>query len=112
MIDVNYIIDKIFHFTKLEENWDGYGAIPLCVEVYENAKVILTKINTTPSDVYPNPHGTLGVEYENDDNFLRIEIGIKAMTYSTPFISKDSVEINEETIAELNKFLMFVMLKK
>ena len=57
----NYIIE-IENFTKLENNWDGYGAVPLFLEVFENSKSILETLIEIPSDVYPNPHGTLGIE--------------------------------------------------
>jgi hypothetical protein len=105
----NYIID-IENFTKLENNWDGYGAVPLLPEVFENSKSILEVLSEIPSDVYPNPHGTLGIEYENEEtnNYLRIEVGKESMTYSTLFFSKDKVIINKDSLEDLRILLLHV----
>ncbi len=101
------IIEKILTFTELEYDWDGYGAIPLCIDVYENSKIILNYLNTDVDDVFPNPHGTLGIEYVNEDKFLYIEVGEKSMTWYSKSYKKDFVEINDESLKELKNILKY-----
>lgn len=105
-------IKNIDSFTKLEPSWDGYGAIPLCPDACKNAKTILNHVKTIPTDCYPNPHGTLGIEFENEENFLFIEVGENTMTWYTMYYKKEYVEINDDSLDELNKYLMFLMLKR
>lgn len=110
MKKIIHIIHEIKSYTKLKTNWDGYGAIPLCNDVYENAKIVLEYLNTKPTDFCPNPHGTLSIDYENGENYLYLEIGERTMTWYTKIdnvvsFDKDFVEINNETLDELKKYL-------
>lgn len=114
MRELEKYILQIKDFTRLPYNWDGYGAVPLLNEVFENSKSILETLVEIPSDIYPNPHGTLGIEYENEEtnNYLIIEVGKESMSYSTLFFSKDKVAINKDSLEDLKIYLMFILMKK
>src|SRR5689334_6963131 len=60
--------NKIQEFTHLEANWDGYDGIPVLPEVGEMANSLLILLGSFidgVSDIFPNPHGTITIEWEN-----------------------------------------------
>lgn len=78
------LIKKIIELTNLKENWDGYGALPLDTNI---ATKLIYISSSFPSDffdnadIYPNPHATLSIEWENKNNKLSLELGIDTMSY-------------------------------
>lgn len=95
---------EIKAFTNLNQNWDGYGGIPLTANVLENSKLILGRVNMIPEDFYPNPHGTMSIDYQIGDNRLSIEIGISTFTYYTKgntLVLEDRLLINEVNLTKL-----------
>lgn len=88
------IIEKVLSFKSLEDSWDGYGAIPLEIQASSNALSLIDSIGDELScklyDIYPNPHGTITLEWENIDNeCLVLEIGNKTFSY---YLELNSVE--------------------
>ena len=78
--------NKIDGFLNLENNWDGYGGIPPLEAIAEKAKRFLCILNDSLinkiSDVFPNPHGTITIEWENNNNEkLSLEIGENNYSY-------------------------------
>lgn len=103
------ILNEIEAFTKLNANWDGYGAIPMCEEVFENTKPILKVLEIEPNEFYPNAHGTLSLEYTKRNNFLSLEIGIDRFSYyvnnNNNVIYKDLKEFTDDNLTEM-KYLL------
>lgn len=104
----NKILESIKTFTELEHNWDGYGAVPLLDQIYLNGVLIINELNILPEDYFPNPHGTLSLEYEINDGILFIEIGLTGLTYSFKDQSEDSIPINGETIEKLKSIINLI----
>jgi hypothetical protein len=80
------ILNSIEEFKNLENNWDGYGAIPLSLESAKNAKEFISSLSDELfenfHDGYPNTHGTISFEWKNNDGGeFFIEIGNKMMSY-------------------------------
>ena len=82
-------IDKI---SKLEEDWDGYGAIVPSEIIIENAKIFLSLIFNNDykvfdeENIYPTPYGTIIIDIEpKDDYFVSVEIGNNAIGWFTKF---------------------------
>lgn len=96
-------------FTELQDNWDGLGAIPLTTESKDNAYLILDAIGIEPEDCYPNPHGTLSLEYTKNNTFLSVEIGSKAFSYYTrngEYVNfQNSKEFNDKNLKEIKHYL-------
>jgi len=64
------LTERILSFKSLQESWDGFGAIPLEIRSATNAINFinfLSQSNTliNPTDVFPNPHGTISMIWEN-----------------------------------------------
>ncbi len=83
--------DQIDNLISLNENWDGYGSISVLEEIGQSAKTFLSTLNPSwierVSDIYPNPHGTLTIEWENKvGEKLSLELGGNNFSY---FIKQD-----------------------
>lgn len=91
----NDVVEQIVSFRALNENWDGYGALPLEVKSAANALNVVNNFNdfliSKISEIYPNPHGTITFEFENDfDEKLLLEIGNDRFTY---FLKLNSMDV-------------------
>jgi hypothetical protein len=109
------VILEILSFKSLINNWDGYSALPLEVESANNAikfiSVLSERLLNKISNYYPNTHGTVTLELENDrDEIISIEIGNRKMSYYVEFLSQEvkyinNVEINNTEISKLSKYI-------
>ena len=105
---LDLIIQEIETFTKVENQWDGQGALPLLIEVYNNSKLIILKLKINPSDFYPNPNGTLSIDYERNKNGVYLEIGKTEFSFYTKGEKvefKNIIAITEENLNELEIFV-------
>ena len=110
------IFNSIDEFVNLENNWDGYGAIPLSLESGKNAKEFISNLSEglleNFYDGYPNTHGTISFEWKNknDDEFF-IEIGDKLVSYCLILkghkpVKKDLIELNPEKIKTIKSYIL------
>lgn len=68
-------INRIQDFSKLLDNWDGYGADPIPSDVVENAKKVLKQLKYQP-EVFPTAAETIQFEYDGPDNsYLEFQVG-------------------------------------
>jgi hypothetical protein len=82
----NEIVKEIISFVSLNQDWDGYGALPLQVESAANAILITNQLTDSDllkiSAVYPNPHGTITFDWENDlAERISLEVGNTSFSY-------------------------------
>ncbi len=82
---INKRLDDI---RNLENNWDGYGAYhpsPLIISKTEKFISLLSHHNylayLDPDLIYPNPNGTITIEFETDTILISLEIGEKTANY-------------------------------
>jgi len=83
---VQSTFSKVDEYLSLNENWDGYNSIPLALKAGENAKKIVSCFNDilleNISDIFPNPHGTITFEWENNmKEKMSLEIGSNSYSY-------------------------------
>jgi len=109
------IFKSIVDFSHLENNWDGYGAIPVGINSAKNA---IEFISTLPVlafqhfyDGYPNTNGTISFEWKNKngEEFF-VEIGDTKMSYflmlnGQTSIKKDLVEFSTENIKTIKSYI-------
>ena len=109
------VFNSIDEFINLENNWDGYGAIPLSLESAKNAKEFISgfsdKLFKNFYDGYPNTHATISFEWKNknDDEFFT-EIGDKLVSYYLILkghkpIKKDLIELSPEKIKTIKSYI-------
>jgi hypothetical protein len=106
------LFDEIFRFRDLSENWDGYGGIPPVEGVVENTISLVEMLDERSyqyiSDIYPNPHGTIGIIWERYLNMIGLEVGISNMSYyvkTEDIIFNDNKPIDLEQIDILENYI-------
>ena len=97
MIDIK---TEILSFSKLENNWDCYGAVPTNSIICEKANSFIDKIGEWKdkiTDVFPNPHGTLNIEWINDKGEkASLEIGLSGYSYFVKRIDKEVILVDSK----------------
>jgi hypothetical protein len=96
----------IEEIRSLEYNWDGYEAIAPLPFIINKTEVFLRALPTYITDmlhensIYPNPNGTITVEWEKNNNLVSVELGLNTANYFTRINSEyvgeeglDSIEI-------------------
>lgn len=106
------LINEILEFKKLDDNWDGHGAIPPEEPVIYNSLrfINLCKNVEKVTDYYPNTNGTITFEFENKEKLIFLEIGNKTMSYFVQNIEDevtyyDKVEITDGEVNKLSKLI-------
>jgi len=79
---LNAVRTKIRSFTRLANNWDGYGAIPVSLDVSDACLRFLKLLPETylehldPENMSPTPYSTVTIDWEQGDSyFVTVEIG-------------------------------------
>lgn len=113
--DKGMFIESILSYKSLENSWDGYGALPLGVKCAKNTLTLIDSFDSfilnKISDMYPNPNGTISIEWENKDSeIISLEIGKDTFTYYVNFNSLDTKFYNKqsfsfENIQQLKKYI-------
>ncbi|WP_407477066.1 hypothetical protein [Elizabethkingia anophelis] len=111
-VDKDKIIETIISFRSLQNSWDGYNALPLGVKCATNAIRFINIIDNNSlnklSDIFPNPHGTISFEWENESNeIIALEIGKDTFSYyvslnnlDTQYYNKQNFSIEDITIVK------------
>ncbi len=78
----NAVRTKIQSFTRLANNWDGYGAIPVSLDVADACLRFLKLlpesclVHLEPENITPTPYSTVTIDWEHGDrHFVTVEIG-------------------------------------
>lgn len=75
--------------AKLQSNWDGYGAMAPSPDILEKVRLFLKNIPSQllsildVNDIYPNPNGTITIEWHHSENLASLEFGINTANYFT-----------------------------
>ena len=91
----NQEIRKEFDFIfSLTDNWDGMGAIMPSNLTFNMCRYIINtleeKYKNLVTDIYPLPHGTITVDFENSKGEdVSIEFGIELLGICGKIESKD-----------------------
>lgn len=103
-------LKELDELKQLPTNWDGYGAIPIFSEVYDVTKNLITVLNDYQidliSDIYPNPHGTISIEWANENNEkLVLEIGKTTYSFFIDYLDKKPEFKNGQNILQDTEIL-------
>lgn len=120
MLDKYYtinIIDYVKELLSMEENWDGYGGIPLEKKAYDNFLKLYETIDNQCilliHDYYPNPYGTLSIDWFSDIGELSLEIGNEEMCYYYKLYKQvhycNEKKVSKEEIKFLEKIIFKIM---
>ena len=95
--------DEVRVFANYMDNWDGYGAIRPLSECLNHALEIIRNKNISLdylSDIYPNPNGTLSLEWEKNDNEIGLEVGKEEFSFFAHFGEYHSYNNRKQYVAE------------
>ena len=111
----NYVLDNIIAYRALNENWDGYGALPLQIKCASNTIQFINSLSGRViekiRDFHPNPNGTFSLVWENEvGERLALELGNNTLSYYVKFNSQDPMFFNdiENNDKEVNRISDFV----
>lgn len=96
-------MDVVRAFANFQDDWDGYGAIRPLSECLNHALEIIRNKNISLdylSDIYPNPNGTISLEWERDDNEIGLEVGCHEFSYFAHFGGIHTYNNRKEYVAE------------
>jgi len=104
----------IEEFSKLEKNWDGYGALPVTAESRLFAQGFLAVAPTVmlSPEISPTSNGTIGLEWQSREGEAYLEIGrtrysghIQPRNGTTIYIEGQSARLGQEEIAVITQLL-------
>jgi hypothetical protein len=75
--------NQIEELSRLEENWDGYGGIPIkeSTKLHSLAALRGILLAAPNPEITPNPNGTLSFEWETQRGVAHLEIGQTKMSF-------------------------------
>jgi len=101
---LNEIHTNILSFACLKKDWDGFGAFPLEDKSSVNALSIVSMLNkeiiSQISDLFPNPHGTLTIEWETSNGLLSLEIGNDSISFFKEHLGLETEYFNRLEISD------------
>lgn len=113
----NEIIKEILSYKALNNNWDGYGAMPTEIESATNAILLIDLIGesifTLVNEFYPNPNGTISFEWVNNSNeIFSLEVGNESMSYFIKLASQEPIFYDNKPVnaEEANKISEYIRL--
>lgn len=95
--------DEVRAFANFQDDWDGYGAIRPVSECLNHALEIISNKNIRLeylSDIYPNPNGTISLEWEQNGNEIGLEVGSREFSYFAIFEGVHTYNNRKEYVAE------------
>lgn len=110
-IDRKNALDKLNKISKLEDDWDLFGANVVSVECVKNVSVIINDLyQDIPSpDIYPNPNGTITLDWEVGEQLLSIEVG--DTNYSSYWETANATKMDAEVFNGKIPTFLFVALQ-
>lgn len=71
--DILELEEKLNDITKLEDNWNGYGAKQFKPELIQKAKDLL-KLLSNPPEIFCTGRDSIQFEWEEDGHYFELEI--------------------------------------
>ena len=116
------LVSEILSFKSLENNWDGFGTIPLEVESAVNVITLIDLIgenlSCTIGEIFPNPNGTISLIWNNQSNeTISIEVGNGSLSFYVALSSHktlffNDIKINSEESGKISKFIELLQIGK
>lgn len=109
------LMDRLESFKSLEEDWDGYGALPMAEGAYKNMKRLIEVVSPKILSrwrLFPGKNGSLSLETK-DEKVAGISIGNTTMSYGLvtdngkveSWQGKFSAETAQNVLAKVNRLL-------
>jgi hypothetical protein len=97
-----WIKNQILNLGLLNDGWDGYNSISIHKEIIDVASNFIILLNSSQieaiTDCFPNPNGTLSIEWETDYGKMQLEIGLNNFSYFVKKEGHNPITVNEKNI--------------
>ena len=104
--------DEIRAYANFMDDWDGYGAVRPVSECLNHALEIIRNKNISLdylTDIYPNPNGTISLEWEQGENEIGLEVGSREFSYFAHFGNIHTYNNRRQYVAkELEKLAGYI----
>jgi hypothetical protein len=107
------VYSRLHELKQLKANWDGYGAeapLPTVIErTYGFVDALANKYQKALGDqqIYPNPSGTITIDWERGERVVSLEIGASTANF---FYSGEDY-FKEEHIQNIDKMIPASLIK-
>lgn len=94
--------NRVSELSRLENNWDGYGAVSPDRNVIKNSfrfLDVLAKegiVDIEPDDIYPMPYGSVVIELVRKEGLISIEVGKHKLGFFTEYKSQKDMSSSGE----------------
>lgn len=97
---------QLREIESLEENWDQYGANRICNQCIKKARRMIESLPpfVHSPDIFPNPNGTVTLEWDEDSGFFSIEIGKEKFSSFLDITGKEPQYYHEPSESGLLEF--------
>ncbi len=97
-VEQRHLLHTLNELALLEENWDGYGALPIDGETISNCKaaVVHSLRNAPAPDVAPNSNGTVSFEWSSANGYAHLEIGKTRFSFFVEPVVGDTILLEGE----------------
>jgi hypothetical protein len=104
--------NQIEELSRLQENWDGYGGIPINDSTKYNSMAALrgVLVCAPQPDITPNPNGTLSFEWETPRGVAHLEVGQTKMSFYIKPLVGEAIFIDANTSDMLLSSIMIGIL--
>lgn len=103
---------QLMEIANYRDNWDGYGAMRPLSECLSHALDLMGNpaFNLEHlSEIYPNPNGTITMEWERDDDEIGLELGSEEFSFYAHFGDNHSYNNQKRYVAEeIERLVKFV----
>ena len=85
-------IERLYQILRFDDNWNGYGAKPIPLDVIHKTKILINSFIIQPS-IYPTGNESIQLEWENDDYYFEVNIhsNIDKLDYLLEDKTKDTI---------------------
>lgn len=103
------LVRKLQSFQYLENNWNGYGALPIPEDVVRNATNLLFDLQSLPQ-VFPTGRESVQLEFENfeTDDYLEIEVFKDKIVAFSIINDEEKEPYSVDNINDLNKTISLI----
>lgn len=116
---VRDLVSQIFSFRSLDNNWDGYDAIPVSALAASATTTVIRLLSEESleqlQDIFPNTNGTISLKWSNlFDEKVSLCVGAYDMSYYVAKLQHevafiDAVEISADSISALDNEIQSIV---
>lgn len=116
---IQNLLNQVFSFRSLDNNWDGYGAIPVSALAASATSQIIHHLSEGSldklEDIFPNTNGSISLKWTNlFGERISLSVGAHKMSYYVAklqheVVFSDDIEISSDSIELLDSEILSIV---